>query len=618
MKKLTLIVTTIVLCTTAFANTTTPPAPSESLFKTTKLHLSGLPTSLKETTSTPSALSRYEKISTAYTLLAPHLKTKHEQIANQNVWKDLEFLSGDHTKEINLLALFNRTHLPEGEIYLVDLLTNPITNIQELRNRQAIITTLTSTQPLMHSIDATFLTLKNQHQLLCSLWASESQQLFNSHYFQRPFLKPLNTNSTYQGITPYLRILPLLTASSSFVAFINYAYKNSTKLNEQSIDAGASMFFGIFALIGQLKNDLFSLNHIHKTANSVAALINAMDTLEKHIEENPALKNLQYANVFKDFAKTKTSLSPKMQRLTSLLRTNTFKGKPKLLSLKGRAKVAYALIQEIKAELIPALLALGEVDAYLSCAKLYKEFEGKNNNFVFAEYLEQNSPSLAIEGLWNPFVGSEKAIVNSITLGNNLPLNIILTGPNAGGKSTFIKGITLNVLLAQTIGIVPARNFSFTPFAKINTYMNISDDISAGKSLFMSEVLRAQELVDTIQNLPTNKFVFSVMDEMFSGTSPREGEATSYAVAENLGNHPHSVLLLATHFPELKKLATVTGNFKNYQVRVVHHADGTFTYPFKLQAGAADQNVAIDILKQQGFSGSILDKAQEILARNRN
>ena len=617
MKKITLIVTTIVLCTTAFANTTTPPAPSEPLSEITKLHLSGLPTPLKKTTSTPSALSRYEKISTAYTILTPHLKTKHEQIANQNVWKDLEFLVGDHAKEINLLALFfNKTHLPEGEIYLVDLLTNPITNIQELRNRQAIITTLTNNPHLMHSFDATFLTLKNQHQLLCSLWASESQQLFNSHYFQRPFLKPLNTNSTYQGITPYLRTLPLLTASSSFVAFINYAYKNPTTLNEQTINAGVSLFFGIFALIGQLKNDLFALNRIHETANSVAALINAMDTLEKCIDENPALKNLQYANVFKDFAKTKTSLSPKMQRLTSLLRTNTFKGKPKLLSLKGRAKIAYALIQEIKEELIPALLALGEVDAYLSCAKLYKEFKGKNNSFVFAEYLEQNSPFLAVESLWNPFVGSEKSISNDIKLGNNLPLNIILTGPNAGGKSTFAKGIALNILLAQTITIVPAHSCILTPFSKINTYMNISDDTAGGNSLFKSEVLRAHELIHSIESLQKTNFSFSVMDEMFSGTSPKEGEAASYAVAENLGKKKNSILLLATHFPKLKKLETATGSFKNYQVRVVHNIDGTFIYPFKLQEGAADQNVAIDILKQQGFSSSILDRAQEILAEN--
>ena len=147
--------------------------------------------------------------------------------------------------------------------------------------------------------------------------------------------------------------------------------------------------------------------------------------------------------------------------------------------------------------------------------------------------------------------------------------------------------------------------------------MNISDDTAGGNSLFKSEVLRAQELVNSVQNLSKDKFVFSVMDEMFSGTSPKEGEAASYAVAESLGKHTNLLLLLATHFPELKNLEMATGKFKNYQVRVVHHANGTFTYPFKLQEGAADQNVAIDILKQQGFSSSILDRAQEILAKNR-
>ncbi len=75
----------------------------------------------------------------------------------------------------------------------------------------------------------------------------------------------------------------------------------------------------------------------------------------------------------------------------------------------------------------------------------------------------------------------------------------------------------------------------------------------------------------------------------------------------------NSILILATHFQKLKKLEDVTSLVKNYQVRVVRYEDGSFSYPFKLEEGAADQNVALDILKQEGFSSSILDKAYEIL-----
>ena len=105
------------------------------------------------------------------------------------------------------------------------------------------------------------------------------------------------------------------------------------------------------------------------------------------------------------------------------------------------------------------------------------------------------------------------------------------------------------------------------------------------------------------------------MDEMFSGTSPKEGEAASYAVAKNLAQNSNSILLLASHFPMLKELETKTGMFKNYQVRVTEYADGSFSYPFKLEEGAADQNVAIKILQTQGFDSSILNDANAILAQ---
>lgn len=263
------------------------------------------------------------------------------------------------------------------------------------------------------------------------------------------------------------------------------------------------------------------------------------------------------------------------------------------------------------------LLALAEVDAYLSCANLYKEHQDGTNVYSFAKYIEQDTPYLNVQNMWNPFVGPEKSVANSVELGRNLPQNIILTGPNAGGKSTFSKGITLNTLLAQTIGIVPAASCTLTPFAKVNTYMNISDDTAGGNSLFKTEVMRAQELLNTILTLPKNQFSLSVMDEMFSGTSPKEGEAASYAVAKNIGSHKHSMAIIATHFPLLKELETETQNFKNYQVRVVHHEDGSFSYPFMLEKGAADQNVAISILQNEGFESSILAEAHAILNRNK-
>ncbi len=654
MKKITLIARSIVLCTSVFANAAQQRVDLINQFsKIREIHLSSLPAPvIKKEPSAPkkktvfekrtgserpdyllNPLSEYELYTLVYELFSKlPATTQAFSITNKNAWKDLELISSG-----NLLKNLNRTKTTLGSVYLASMITHPCDNLLTLQNRQAIIQVLITDEKLAKNLTTLLVKVKQTESVVLGFWKEEhkAERIFIDQLYSTstlPILKNLQHANTSPKTQEFFTIskhilglgtLALANISYAGMGYLQYKYNlygtfpKGGNLAFYMLIAGVVTYITYTELMVE-KNYCDLLNYVHEKTNALAATIRVLDSTAQAVRSNPELQHLENAHYLLSFNKTNSSLSLKLKSLIALLKTPTFKGKVSIFSRKGRVRAAYALMQEIKDELAPFLLALGEIDAYLSCATLYNEYKDKENRFAFATYLEQASPYLHSENMWNPFIPSEKAIVNSITLGNNLPLNIILTGPNAGGKSTFIKGISLNVLLAQTIGIIPARNFSFTPFAKINTYMNISDDISTGKSLFMSEVLRAQELVDTIQNLPTNKFVFSVMDEMFSGTSPREGEATSYPVAENLGTHPHSLLLLATHFPELKKLETATGKFKNYQVRFVHHANGTFTYPFKLQEGAADQNVAIDILKQQGFSGSILDRAQEILARNRS
>jgi len=643
MKKFTSIVTSIVLFTSVFANVAEQPATLPNHFSEIReIHLSSLPAPItKDEPSTPkkktffemifeserpnyalNGLSEYECHLLVYGLFSKVQLKKHVSLINKNTLQDLELINNG-----NLLKIVNHTKTTFGHIYLASLITHPCDDIVILKKRQAIIKTFIEQKKLAHYLDAFLYKVKETEPILLSFLKEEekAEKFFVSRLYTESIMTSTNTSPHWQQFFTTLRYITIIGGTTTLnVLYSKNAYdicKSSylsiaEKISTSAIFAGIGVYITAITYMSE-KNYFDLLKYIHEKTNALPAAIKALNAMAEAIDTHPELKHLENAQQLLDFKNKAKTLSPKLKSLIALLKTSTFQGKASVFSLKGRVRAAYALMQEIKAELAPFLVALGEIDAYLSCASLYNEHNDKENKFVFATYLDETTPYLCTENMWNPFIPSEKAVVNSITLGNNLPLNIILTGPNAGGKSTFIKGVTLNVLLAQTIGIVPASNLSLTPFAKINTYMNISDDISAGKSLFMSEVLRAQELVDTIQNLPTNKFVFSVMDEMFSGTSPKEGEATSYAVAENLGKHPHSLLLLATHFPELKKLETATGKFKNYQVRVVHHTDGTFTYPFKLQEGAADQNVAIDILKQKGFSNSILDRAQEVLAKQR-
>ena len=600
--------------------------------------------------------SDHERYSCAYRTLAQALTETPETVLTEQGRKELELFCGSHAPASNLATILNQTSTTFGHVYFNFLISYPTANVKTLTDRQNIIKKLLSDKALFNQFASDLVAMKKCEAALLSCLQEESvleKQFLEMYYpvYKKPLLKKLNalnSNVPLQEISVIQRHVgnfilpvtaPLIVAwiahvglSNTFSAYTALLLKQDATLIKkagtdfvQGVTHPSWKAIGWFAALEPVliwaahdgaKQYCDFLTFTHEKTNSIATVIRTARHLVLALDDAPELENLTHIKNAADIFKARTkSISADYKKLVGILSTSTFEGEVSLASRKGRVVAAFALLRNIRAELAPLLLAIGELDAYVACAKLYKKHEGKNNQFAFATYLNQDTPSVEAQDIWNPFVGAEKAVANSLLLGGTLPLNVIITGPNAGGKSTFLKGLTLDILLAQTIGIAPARTFAFTPFAKITTYMNISDDTSGGNSLFKSEVLRAQELMDTIEKLDKGCFAFSIMDEMFSGTSPKEGEAATYAVAEDLGNHTNSILLLATHFPKIKELEATDKNFKNYQVRVVYNEDGSFSYPYKLTEGAADQTVAIDILKDQGFKGSILDKANKILGK---
>ena len=211
--------------------------------------------------------------------------------------------------------------------------------------------------------------------------------------------------------------------------------------------------------------------------------------------------------------------------------------------------------------------------------------------------------------VWNRR-GEKVRTIADVPMGDTVPINGVLTGPNEGGKSTMLKALTLCLQLAQTTGIAPAAAMTFTPFHSIDTYLNITDDIGAGNSLFKAEVLRTQQLIDRVATATPGQFNF---DEIFNGTSPVEGTAAAYSVAKHLGQFPNSMCMVPTHFPLLTQLETETTTFCNYKVSVNQFRDGSIGYPYKLEHGISNQHVALDILRNQGFDSNLVEEARSIV-----
>lgn len=286
----------------------------------------------------------------------------------------------------------------------------------------------------------------------------------------------------------------------------------------------------------------------------------------------------------------------------------------------GKLLASYKLFEAHKTIFNDAMYELGQLDAFLSVATLMQQTAamGAPHAYTFTNFLfDQDQPQLVIQAMWNPMLKPRAAIGNDSSMGGQTNTqSIILTGPNAGGKSTFLTGITYAIVLSQTFGIAPAQSCAMTPFHKINTYIDVTGDIAAGKSLFMSEAFRLQEHLKMLAYLDKTKFSFSIFDEPFSGTDPAGGAAVEYSALSSIAAHKNALNIVATHYPEimlLEKNEPMQG-FKNYKVFIKHRGRGNkIEYTYKVIPGESTQTIAIDILEEQGFDPTILKQARDII-----
>jgi len=295
------------------------------------------------------------------------------------------------------------------------------------------------------------------------------------------------------------------------------------------------------------------------------------------------------------------SLSHCLPELTNHL----FKATPTIFSNKGKVLITYGVVDKCPG-VLDLLKYIGEVDCYLSICKMIK-----SGYYSFPKFSQSKKPIIHVKDLWHPYLNPKTAVKNDINIGgDNQPNNMVITGPNAGGKSTFIKSVTLLLLFGQSLGIVPGTSCEFTPFKLLNTYLNIPD-CKGKESLFEAEMHRARDHIRELEALDPNSKAFLVMDEIFSSTNPEEGISGGYAIAKKLGEFPNSVTLLTTHFTYLTNLEKDTDNYMAHKIPI-NRVEGRIEYPYKLTKGVSDQFIALELLKHKGFDEDIIENAVEI------
>jgi DNA mismatch repair protein MutS len=200
-------------------------------------------------------------------------------------------------------------------------------------------------------------------------------------------------------------------------------------------------------------------------------------------------------------------------------------------------------------------------------------------------------------------------IPNDITFESGEVIRVI-TGPNMSGKSTYLRQAALIVLMAQIGSFVPAASARIGLVDRIFTRIGAQDEIHAGQSTFMVEMIE----VANILHHATNRSLL-ILDEIGRGTSTYDGVSIAWAVVEYIHNHPHlrAKTLFATHYHELTQLADLLPGVRNYNVAVTE-ADDNVVFLHKIIPGGADRSYGIHVAQLAGLPRPVIQRATEIMA----
>lgn len=188
----------------------------------------------------------------------------------------------------------------------------------------------------------------------------------------------------------------------------------------------------------------------------------------------------------------------------------------------------------------------------------------------------------------------------------NLNKNIIITGPNASGKTTTIKSTLINIILSQQIGYGCFDSLKLKPYDKIHCYLNIPDT-SGRDSLFQAEARRCKEIIDCIDE-ETNKTHFCIFDELYSGTNPDEAITSANAFMDYIVKNKNVTCILTTHYVKLCKKLSKNKMIKNYNMKTIKKNDN-FEYTYELIQGISKIKGGLKVLHDMKYPKEILDLA---------
>ena len=202
---------------------------------------------------------------------------------------------------------------------------------------------------------------------------------------------------------------------------------------------------------------------------------------------------------------------------------------------------------------------------------------------------------------------SGRFIPNDLFLNSSTDLIALITGPNMGGKSTYLRQAALIALLAQMGSFVPADSAQLPLIDRIFTRIGASDNLARGRSTFMVEMTETAVILNTAT--PRSLIV---LDEIGRGTATYDGLALAWAVVEHIHSRTRAKTLFATHYHELTELAELLDGVRNLRVSVKEAGDHII-FLRKVEPGRADRSYGIEVARLAGLPMSVIERAREVL-----
>jgi DNA mismatch repair ATPase MutS len=546
-----------------------------------------------------------------------------------DVYSDVEFFDNfnQDLKSKTIFEVINSFNTSGAKLLGKDILSNPIYDIEILNKRKTVLKTLEEKNKENNSSELFDILHTYEPNIM---WLFENREkhiedLLNIVYFRMILLRKLNNSgSTLTGwniyrillspligilspiiyfIIPFLVITWKFKIPISFISYLRLTWEMMFKGTQFMLPVGNTQryvtmisytfsfifyFQGLFNSVEVSKTLHKLCTHIIEKFNGVVKYLKASQIIiDKYWDDNIYNTFITKSDILKDFSKESEYI-------------NSLKDmKFSLFSNFGKQLHGYKFINR---DIINSVMIKTYLIDFLRNIVVIKD----KYNFVFTDFIENEIPKIEGKGFRHPCLNKDSVVRNDIDINNN----IIITGPNAGGKSTFIKTLLINVLLSQTICISTSDYCLLTPFKKINSQINVPDT-KGHESLFEAEMHRCLYNLKALEKTNENEFTFIIMDEIFNSTNPVEGIAAAYAIVKKMSEYKNCILIFTTHYVYLTKLAKITNRFINYKMNVI--IDGkNIKFPYKLIKGLSKQYIALELLKQNGFDEKIINEAINI------